>query len=69
MVQFYFVSIVKTDILEGNSSGAYLKKFCSNFKCLGWVNAQRAWVTFLGNSYGGLRDILMQQWRCLEEYM
>jgi hypothetical protein len=66
VVQFYFVSIVKTDILKVNSGGAYLKKSCSSFKCLCWVNAQSAWVTFLENSYGGHRDILMQQWRCLE---
>jgi hypothetical protein len=32
------VSMVKTDRLEGDSSGADLKKSCSSLGCLGWVN-------------------------------
>jgi hypothetical protein len=69
VVQVYFFSIVKTNRLEGNSSDAYLKKSCSNFRRLGWVNAQRDWVTFLDDSNGSIRDIWMRQWRWLEESM
>jgi hypothetical protein len=48
VVQVQFVSMVKTDRLEGNSSGADLKKSCSGLGCLGWANVRRAWDDLLG---------------------
>ena len=38
VVQGKTISTVRTDKLEGDSSGAYLKKSCSSLGCLGWVN-------------------------------
>jgi hypothetical protein len=67
VVQVHYVSMVKTDRLEGDSSGADLKKSCSSLGCLGWVNVQRAWMTYLDESCGGLRNIWMQSWRWLGE--
>jgi hypothetical protein len=51
----HFVSVVKTDRLEGDSSGLDSKKYCSNLECLGWTNVQRAWMTYLDESCCGLR--------------
>jgi hypothetical protein len=61
------ISMVKTIILEGDSSGADSKKSCSSLGFLGWMNVQRDWVTYLDESCGGLRQIWMQSWRSLEE--
>ena len=48
VVQVQSVSVVRTDRLEGDSSGAYLKKSCSGLGCLGGKNMQRAWDDLLG---------------------
>jgi hypothetical protein len=67
MVQVDSISSKKTDILEGGSSGAYLKKLCSSLGCLGLENVKDLRMTFLDECYGGLRHIWMQPWRWLKE--
>jgi hypothetical protein len=42
------VSMVKTDRLEGDSSGVDSKKSCNSLGHLDWVNVQRAWGDLLG---------------------
>jgi hypothetical protein len=43
-----FIFTVRTDRLEGDSSGVESKKSCSNLGCLGWENVLRGWDDLLG---------------------
>jgi hypothetical protein len=48
VTQVQSIYVVRNGRLEGDSSGADSKKYCSNLGCLSGENVQRAWSDLLG---------------------
>jgi hypothetical protein len=53
----YSISTVKTDRLEGDSSGVYSKKSCKSWDILIGRMCGEVGATYLDKSCGGLRHI------------
>jgi hypothetical protein len=68
VVQAYSVYMVKTGIIERDSSGAYLKSLVPVWDSLAGKKCEEIGDTFLNDFIGGIKNIWMLLWRWIEEF-
>jgi hypothetical protein len=66
VVHAYLVSTVKTSIIEGDSSGAYLKSLVPVWDSLVGQIFIVIGETLFNDSFGGIKNIWMFLWRWIE---